>query len=86
MTIAKGLFRVLPTLPNCSTLKCRSLAHMHVPMYAEHVGDALQRLGRLHWITTKSVADSRLPKADTPPEATQEVLNRHPLTIVQTCK
>jgi hypothetical protein len=55
-------------------------------MYAEHAGDALQRLGRLHWITTKSFADSYLPKADTPPEATQEMLNRRSLIIVQTCK
>ena len=50
MTIAKGLSRVLPILPNCSTLRCRSLAHMHVLivlilcLYAEHAGNTFQRL------------------------------------------
>lgn len=71
MTIAKGLSRVLPILPNCSTLRCRSLAHMHVLivlilcLYAEHAGNTFQRLEKLHWITTKSFADSYLPKANT---------------------
>jgi hypothetical protein len=57
-------------------------------LYAEHAGNTFQRLEKLHWITTKSFADSYLPKANpTPPEEpTQQVLNRHALTIVQTCK